>query len=281
MPDPASHDAGHRRYSAPVAPPVAPTAWPGWPAPDGGGSRAGPGDARPLPGCAAPTPPGGITTILLVEDSRHAAEAVRLAARFLGLRLRRAEDLASARRHLRVYRPDLVLIDLGLPDGTGLELIAELALCQRRPRRCVAISADPDARAEALAAGAQAFVEKPLRLPGDLSVLLGSGSLPAAAAGAAIRLDPAGGPEAPPTDPAGGQDPLALRDDLLRARALLTGGDAGARRYATRFLAGLGRSLGDCGLQQAARSAGDTGTAGATEGLVAALDARVARAAWF
>jgi CheY-like chemotaxis protein len=72
-------------------------------------------------------------TILAVEDSRFACEALRLIARRAGARLRRAETMAAARDHLRVYRPDVVLIDLGLPDGRGDALIRDLAQGPRRP----------------------------------------------------------------------------------------------------------------------------------------------------
>lgn len=208
----------------------------------------------PLPGFAP-----RVQTLLLVEDSRHAAEAVRLLARRLGLRLRRAETLAGARHHLRVYRPDAVLVDLGLPDGSGLDLIAELAGQRPRLRRIVALSAEPELGPEALAAGACAFVEKPLRLPGDLPALLGP---------AAPVLAAALGPEAGRD---GGADPLALRDDLLHARAALAGGGL---EYAARFVQGLGRCAGDAALQACARAARAAGDA---ELLRAALTERAER----
>ena len=67
------------------------------------------------------------TLILVVEDSRHACEGLRLICQRSGARIRRAESLASAERHLRSYRPRVAVIDLGLPDGSGLQLIETLA----------------------------------------------------------------------------------------------------------------------------------------------------------
>lgn len=209
-------------------------------------------DFAALPPAPAPGfgPKGAAGTMLLVEDSRHTAEVVRLVAQRLGWRLRRVETLAAAHQHLRLYRPDVVIIDLGLPDGSGLSLLAALAASEVRPGRLCAISADPEFRAPALAAGACAFVAKPLRLPADLPALFGPGTA------------------APRTLAA--PDPLALRDDLERGRRAL----AEARLdYASRFIEGVARCTGDDGLAQAAEQARQQGQG---EGLRASLEARMA-----
>ncbi len=71
-------------------------------------------------------------TLLAVEDSRFASDALRLLSQRSGARLRRAESLEAAWAHLRVYRPDVILVDLGLPDGRGETLIRRLAQARRR-----------------------------------------------------------------------------------------------------------------------------------------------------
>jgi len=189
---------------------------------------------------------GPAATILLVEDSRIAAEAIRLVAQRSGLRLRRVETLAAARAHLRVYRPDAVLIDLGLPDGCGLDLISELTRAASRPPHVAAISGDPLARAAALAAGADAFVVKPF----DCGTIAGN----------MLGLPPLAGAQAPAL-PA---DSLAFADDLHRARHLLRRVHTGFMpiapslspgiRAACRFVIGVARCKGDDTLSRAAEA---------------------------
>ncbi|MGB0905001.1 MAG: response regulator, partial [Mangrovicoccus sp.] len=114
--------------------------------------RRQPTAARPLLGL----------TVLVVEDSRFASEAVRLLCLRSGARIRRADCLNSARRHLRTYRPAVVIVDLGLPDGSGEDLIQELAESSDPMELVLATSGDPDGRARAMAAGAMDFFEKPI-----------------------------------------------------------------------------------------------------------------------
>jgi DNA-binding response OmpR family regulator len=196
-------------------------------------------------------------TLLLVEDSRFAAEAVRLICRHAGIRLRRAETLADARRHLRSYHPELALVDLGLPDGSGLELIAELAAMEARRPRIVAISGDGGRREAALAAGADAFCAKPLDMAGHLAAILGATRAQAQSILDPRLLRPGGAPADARGGQAGGADPMALHDDLKRAHALLRA--RGSVGYAGQFVGGIARSLNDAKLIAAADLARDRG----------------------
>jgi PleD family two-component response regulator len=71
-------------------------------------------------------------TVLVVEDSRFACEALRMICQRSGARIRRADSLKSAARHLRTYRPGIILIDVGLPDGSGLDLVRDLSANEAR-----------------------------------------------------------------------------------------------------------------------------------------------------
>lgn len=210
-------------------------------------------------GPPAVTPPNASPfrglTILLVDDSRFTCDALRLICLRAGGRLRRAETLAGARAYLSRYRPDLAIVDLGLPDGRGEGLIADLKV-QGLP--VLGMSGDPDGREAALAAGASGFVEKPVGgIAAFQALILGL-----------VGRDPADTPGfGAMMAPACMADPLAFQDDLLRVSDLIgaadaPGADAGSADYATGFLRSLGRAAGDSDLERAAADAGtNTGRA--------------------
>lgn len=104
-------------------------------------------------------------TILLVEDSRYCSEAVRLLCLSSGARLRRADSQRAAYRHLATYRPSLVIVDIGLPDGDGLDMVRELSAHRPNAPVILATSGDDPAFCEsaAIAAGADGFMPKPLK----------------------------------------------------------------------------------------------------------------------
>ena len=101
-------------------------------------------------------------TVLVVEDSKYACEEIRLLSLRSGARIRRADCLRSARRHLQVYRPSAVIIDLGLPDSNGTELIEEVHTTSPRVGVLLATSGDSFGGSVALAADADGFFAKPL-----------------------------------------------------------------------------------------------------------------------
>lgn len=64
--------------------------------------------------------------VLVVEDEPQARAAVLAALRADGLLCSEAEDGSRARRVIAKARPDIVVLDLGLPDGDGLDLLKEI-----------------------------------------------------------------------------------------------------------------------------------------------------------
>ena len=184
-------------------------------------------------------------TLLVVEDSRFACEAFRLICQRSGARIRRADSLAAAARHLRTYRPGIILIDLGLPDGSGIELVEQLDQSEPRISVIIAMSGDDTREREARLAGADAFIRKPVSSIVEFQTLV-LGLMPKDQRPSSVRL--VGVDEVVP-------DNMALMDDLSLALELMTANpDGAALGYVSRFLAGVGRSAKDAELTEAALS---------------------------
>lgn len=200
-------------------------------------------------------------TVLLVEDSRFASEAVRLLCLRSGARIRRADCLRSAHRHLATYRPNVVVVDMGLPDGSGADLIAEIKAMGPGAPAVLGLSGDPGLEETALAAGANAFMAKPLE---SLAVFQNRvlSVLPPDVRPQGLRAV---------GDETVSPDPLALRDDLSHvAEVLAAGPDPAVLSYVAQFLSGVARSAHDGDLASAAEELGGT-LGGATRPSPAAI----------
>lgn len=100
---------------------------------------------------------------LVVEDLPEARAWLvdALVHAFPGIEVREAGDLASARRACREAVPAIALVDLGLPDGSGTDLIAELRAADRDVLTVVTTIFDDDRHLFGdLRAGAEGYVLK-------------------------------------------------------------------------------------------------------------------------
>jgi CheY-like chemotaxis protein len=119
--------------------------------------------------------------ILVVEDeamNRSLLRAVLGRATqpgVVGATLLEADTVAGARSALARSDVDVVLLDVRLPDGSGLELARELVDHGGPRPKIVILSASvlPSERSAALESGCDAFLGKPYR-PADLLELLGT-----------------------------------------------------------------------------------------------------------
>ena len=194
------------------------------------------------PALTAARPLAGMT-VLVVEDSRFASEAVRLLCLKSGARIRRADSLRSARRHLAVYLPTAVIVDLGLPDGSGVELIRDLSHASQRIPVILATSGDEHQFIPAVEAGADGVLAKPIE---SLAVFQKAvlDPLPADQRPAGLRL--VSGETVVP-------DRIAFQDDLAHIADVLTASDSdNTLDYVAQFLTGVARSAHDDALEAAA-----------------------------
>jgi two-component system KDP operon response regulator KdpE len=101
-------------------------------------------------------------TVLVVDDEPPIRRFLRTSLAASGYGVIEADDAAGAMRLLAADKPDLVILDLGLPDKSGLELIGEIRN-KMSAVPIVVLSARHDERSmvEALDLGADDYVAKP------------------------------------------------------------------------------------------------------------------------
>jgi two-component system response regulator PilR (NtrC family) len=131
--------------------------------------------------------------LLIVEDEPDLRQLYELALARVGLPVHTAADLHSARARLASQRYAAVVTDMRLPDGSGLELLRELA-AQQRPERAIVITAygSADNAVEALKAGAFDYLCKPVtpaRLREAIRAALAAAAPPAATRPSATNAD--------------------------------------------------------------------------------------------
>jgi len=195
-------------------------------------------------------------TALVVEDSRFASEAIRLLCLRSGARIRRADSLAHAERHLMVYRPSVIIVDLGLPDGSGLDLIVQLATTTPRVDVILGTSGDPDTEQDAIAAGADGFLAKPVAsLATFQSAILRHLPQDRQPPGPRVVSDEMVKP-----------DMLAYCDDLSNIATVLNDAPQAPEQidYVTQFLGGVARSAADQDLGDAVDQLAKSKAAGAS-----------------
>jgi two-component system OmpR family response regulator len=108
---------------------------------------------------------GGPITVLVVDDEPALAELVSMALRYEGWTITTAGDGASAIAHAKQARPDVVVLDVMLPDMTGLEALRALRL--EVPHLPVLLLTAKDSVADRIAgltAGGDDYVTKPFSI---------------------------------------------------------------------------------------------------------------------
>lgn len=100
--------------------------------------------------------------VLLIEDDVRLARALSLALTDAGCAVRVAGDGAAARRELVDHEPEVILLDLGLPDEDGLTLCTDLRRHSHVPIIVVTARGDSAEVVAGLEAGADDYVRKPV-----------------------------------------------------------------------------------------------------------------------
>jgi two-component system KDP operon response regulator KdpE len=101
------------------------------------------------------------TRILIVEDEAEIRRFVRLAMEAEGYEVHEADGVQRGLIEAGTRRPDLVVLDLGLPDGDGVELIRDLRAWSAVPVIVLSARSGEADKIAALDAGADDYLVKP------------------------------------------------------------------------------------------------------------------------
>jgi two-component system, OmpR family, KDP operon response regulator KdpE len=103
----------------------------------------------------------GSATVLIVEDDDETRQMVGRALTTRGFVVDEASDAASALDRWEMRRPDVILLDLGLPDVDGLQVIRRIRREAATPIVILSGRYDEREKVEALERGADDYVTKP------------------------------------------------------------------------------------------------------------------------
>ena len=100
-------------------------------------------------------------TILVVDDEPQIVRALKVILRRAGFDVTAAETKAQALDELAVRPPDVMILDLVLPDGSGVEVCQEVRAWSTLPILVLSAVGDEREKVRALDAGADDYITKP------------------------------------------------------------------------------------------------------------------------
>ena len=109
--------------------------------------------------------------VLIVEDEQAIRRFLRSALEGDGLRVHEADTLQRGLLEAATRKPDLVILDLGLPDGDGVEFIRDFRQWSQVPVVVLSARAEEADKITALDAGADDYLSKPFGI-GELQARL-------------------------------------------------------------------------------------------------------------
>ena len=99
--------------------------------------------------------------VLLIEDEKTIRRFVRAAVEEEGCAVAEAETMAGGLIEAGLQKPDLLILDLGLPDGNGIDLIRDLRGWSEVPVLILSARSQENDKIDALDAGADDYLTKP------------------------------------------------------------------------------------------------------------------------
>lgn len=99
--------------------------------------------------------------VLVIDDEPEIGRAVRRGLLAAGFSVEWASTSVQGRERVATWHPDVVILDLSLPDGDGIEGCSELRTWTHVPILVLSVRADESDKVAALEAGADDYLTKP------------------------------------------------------------------------------------------------------------------------
>ncbi len=122
---------------------------------------------------------------ILIEDERQIRRFVRTALEAEGWSVHEAETVRQGLTDAATRRPDLIILDLGLPDADGVEFLRDLRGWSKVPVIVLSARVNEQDKIDALDAGADDYLAKPFGV-GELLARVRAASRRRLEAGAAV-----------------------------------------------------------------------------------------------
>jgi len=130
--------------------------------------------------------------ILMIEDSVSLTAVYKAYLEDTDYQLVTVETLGSAHASLGAFQPDIVLLDIELPDGSGMDFLAEAEAMDNPPKIIIMTAhGTSDMAVEAIRRGAFDFLTKPFDAA-RLKVIDGFGAGASSTGGRSLRTRPPG-----------------------------------------------------------------------------------------
>ncbi|SAK79712.1 two component transcriptional regulator [Caballeronia catudaia] len=104
-------------------------------------------------------------SVVVIEDDPHISRVLRATLHAHGITAIEAATAAAGLSEAATRKPDLIVMDLGLPDADGIDVIRELRGWTKTPIIVLSARTSEQAKVAALDAGADDYLTKPFGLP--------------------------------------------------------------------------------------------------------------------
>lgn len=104
------------------------------------------------------------TRILVIDDEKQIRRMLKTALAGYGYNIEEASSGQEGLSQTTIFHPDLIILDLGLPDLDGIEVIKRLREWSQTPIIVLSVREDEEDKIQALDAGADDYLTKPFSM---------------------------------------------------------------------------------------------------------------------